>query len=170
MLYHSLSLLFVKIIFLLLSPYLCHSSSSFFFCSVTSIFTISVTPSSPFLLFIFFFFFFWVCGSTSCSWVAQLVGHAMGFGGFLIRVAVVFGRYWWFPADVAGFSGGDCERITGLWFWWVVFLFPIVGGDEVVGLGLWFGCDSRGLFFFFCLLVVMRLWVWIWAYRGWWLC
>ena len=74
-------------------------------------------------------------------------GSRMSFGGFLIRVAVVSGGCWWFPADVAGFSGGDCERITGLWFWWViflfVFLFPIVGGDEVVGLGLWFWWLSR---------------------------
>ena len=59
----------------------------------------------------------------------------------------------------------DCERITGLWFWWViflfVFLFPIVGGDEVVGLGLWFG----GLFFFFLLVggdEVVGLGLWFW--------
>ena len=42
------------------------------------------------------------------------MGLAMGFGGFLIRFTVVSGGCCWFPADVAGYSGGDCERITGL--------------------------------------------------------
>ena len=37
----------------------------------------------------------------------------MGFNGFLIRVAVVFGGCGWFLADVAGFSSGDCELREG---------------------------------------------------------
>ena len=41
----------------------------------------------------------------------------MGFGEFLIRVAVVSNGCWWFPENVAGFSDSDCERIMGLWFW-----------------------------------------------------
>ena len=100
---------------------------------------ISITLSSPFLLFIYLFFLFlFFMGWLHGLWVAQLVGLVMGFGEFLIRVAVVFGGCWWFSVDMVGFFDGDCESITGLWFWWVVFLFPIVGGDEVVGLGLWF--------------------------------
>ena len=115
----SSSLLFIKIIFLFLSSYLCHYSFFFFFCSMTSIFTISISHfchsvfslSSPLLLLLFFLF---LVGRLRGSWVAQLVGLAMGFGGFLIRFTVVSGGCCWVPADVAGYSGGDCERITGL--------------------------------------------------------
>ena len=78
---------------------------------MTSIFTISI---SHFYHSVFSLFFL---GRLRGSWVAQLVGLAMGFGGFLIRVTVVFGGCWPFSADVAGFFGDDCERITGLWFW-----------------------------------------------------
>lgn len=51
-----------------------------------------------------------------------------------------------FPFPIVG---GDEVVGLGLWFWWVVFLFlfPIVDGDEI--MGLWFGCDFGGLFFFF---------------------
>ena len=66
------------------------------------------------------------------------MGLAMGFGGFLIRVAVVSGGCGWCPVDVAGFSSGDCELREG----------------EDYGFVILVGC-----FLFFCLLVVMRLWV-----------
>ena len=102
-------------------------------------------------LFIYLFIFM---GRLHGLWVAQLVGLVMGFGEFLIRVVVVFGWCWWFSVDVVGFSDGDYERITGLWFWWVVFLFPIVGGDEVVGLGLWFW------WVIFLFLLSASLWWW----------
>ena len=74
------------------------------------------------------------------------MGLAMGFGGFLIRVAVVSGGCGWFPVDVAGFSGGDCELREG----------------EDYGFVILVGC-----FFFFCLLVVMRLWVWVCDFGSW---
>ena len=74
------------------------------------------------------------------------MGLAMGFGGFLIRVAVVSGGCGWFPVDVAGFSGCDCELREGEDFGFVILV---------------------GCFFFFCLLVVMRLWVWICDFGSW---
>ena len=76
-----------------------------------------------------------------------------------------FWRMWLgFPVVIVSLGR---ERITGSWFWWDVFLFPTVGSDEVMGLGLWFGCDFGGLFFFFCFLVVMRLWVRVCDFGGW---
>ena len=116
----SSSLLFIKIIFLFLSfslSFIISLSLLFPFLFLLSDFNLHhfYLPFLSLRLLPFFFFFFvgWLRG----SWVAQLVGLAMSFGGFLIRVAVVSNGCWWFPADVAGFSDGDCERITGLWFW-----------------------------------------------------
>ena len=119
----SSSLLFIKIIFLFLSfslSFIISLSLLFPFLFLFSDFNLHhfylpflSLRLLPFFSIFFFFFVGWLRG----SWVAQLVGLAMSFGGFLIRVAVVSNGCWWFPANVAGFSDGDCERITGLWFW-----------------------------------------------------
>ena len=120
----SSSLLFIKIIFLFLSfslSFIISLSLLFLFLFLFSDFNLHhfYLPFLSLHLLPFFsiFFFFFFVGRLRGSWVAQLVDLAMGFGGFFIRVAVVSNRCWWFPVDVAGFSDGDCERITRLWFW-----------------------------------------------------
>ena len=104
----------------------------------------------------------WFCGSRFVglgSWVSDQRGHRR-----------------WGEIGVGLWSAWVIELMCFCSLSVVVFLFPfpIVGGDEVVGL--WFGCDFGGLFFFFFfqLLVVngdkiVGLGLWFgYDFGGWW--
>ena len=98
---------------------------------MTSIFTVSISHFCHSVFSLFFFFFFFFVGRLHGSWVVQLVGLAIGFGGFLIRVTVVSGECWWFLADMAGFFAVIVRRLRVCDFGYLPPLLKLLNHGEM---------------------------------------